>query len=63
MLDPKVTFCCKGYFFSNSNTRLQDCGSPLLLRLCALSSVRALIYDELSIELNDVTWQTFARQK
>ena len=28
--------------------------------LCALGSGRALIYDDLHIELNDVKWQTFA---
>ena len=58
MLAPKVTFSCKGYFFSQIvilNARL---GSPLVLRLCALGSSRALIYDELYIELNDVKWQT-----
>ena len=38
---------------------MQDCGSPLVLCLCALGSGRALIYDELYIELNDVKGQTF----
>ena len=65
MLAPKVTCSCKGYFFSNSNTKCKTVvrlrGSPLVLRLCALGSGRALIYDELYIELNRVKEQTFAR--
>ena len=40
---------------------MQDCGSPLALRLCALGSGTALIFDELYIELYDVKGQTFAR--
>ena len=39
---------------------MQDCGSPLVLRLFALGSSTALIYDELHIELNKVKEQTFA---
>ena len=39
---------------------MQDCGSPLVLRLCALGYGTALIYDDLYIELNDIKGQTFA---
>ena len=59
MLPPKVTCSCKGYFFSNSNT---DC-KTVVRCLCVLGSGRALIYDDLYIELNDVKGRTFARQK
>ena len=59
------TFSCKDYFFQIVlllllllNARLW---STLVLRLCAIGSDRALIYDELYIELNDVKGQTFAR--
>ena len=60
MLAPKVTLSCKGYLFQIVilNARLWF---VLVLHLCALGSSRALIYDELYIELNDVKWQTFAR--
>ena len=60
MLAPKVTLSCKGYFFQIVilNARLWF---ALVLHLCALGSGRALIYDELYVELNDVKWQTFAR--
>ena len=40
---------------------MQDCGSPLVLRLYALGSGRALIYDELYIELTDVKGQALAQ--
>ena len=40
---------------------MHDCGSPLVLRLCAPGSFTALIYDELYAELNEVKEQTFAR--
>ena len=38
---------------------MQDCGSPLVLPLCPVGSGRALIYDELYIELNDVKGANF----
>ena len=37
---------------------MQDCGSPLVLRLCALGYGTAFVYDELYTESNDVKGQT-----
>ena len=54
MLAPKVTFSCESYFFQIVIYQMQDCGSPLVLHLCALGSGRALIYDELYINLSDI---------
>ena len=54
------TFSCEGYFFFQIvilNARFWFAFCP---PCCALGSVRALIYDELYIELNDVKGQTFA---
>ena len=42
---------------------MQDCGSPLVLRLCAPGSCTAMIYDELYVELNEVKEKIFAREK
>ena len=38
---------------------MQDCNSPLVLRLCALGYGRALIYDKLYIEITDVKEANF----
>ena len=40
---------------------MQDCGSPLVPRPCALGSGRALTCDELYIEFTDVKGQPFAQ--
>ena len=38
---------------------MQNCGSPLVLRLCPLGFGRVLAYDELYIKLNDVKGENF----
>ena len=54
----RLLFPVKVTFFSISNIKCKT-GSPLVLRLCPLGSGRALIYDELYIELNDVKGANF----